>query len=226
MQPNNKEKTMNAKLRAAGLLRKSVIAVAAAFACSGAQAQTTVYDFGTQLTGSLQPASSFATLAVSTVDSMVYSFNLQLTSNFGSLFNNANAFVGRVLFNTGGVNPIATSVSLAPGTWGVSTIIYNSESAQPGSFSFDFSESLGGGVGDRLTSGERVSWMTSFAQPTGFVAPQFALHVQGIGSNDDSGWYVPTSPIPEPETYALLLAGLGLLGFHARRRKQKEVAAA
>lgn len=34
------------------------------------------------------------------------------------------------------------------------------------------------------------------------------------------------APIPEPETYALLLAGLGLLGFAARRRKIKEVAAA
>jgi hypothetical protein len=27
------------------------------------------------------------------------------------------------------------------------------------------------------------------------------------------------SPIPEPETYAMLLVGLGLLGFIARRRK-------
>lgn len=35
-----------------------------------------------------------------------------------------------------------------------------------------------------------------------------------------------TTPIPEPETYAMLLAGLGLLGFAARRRKQKEAAAA
>lgn len=29
-----------------------------------------------------------------------------------------------------------------------------------------------------------------------------------------------TPPVPEPETYALLLAGLGVLGFVARRRKQ------
>lgn len=29
------------------------------------------------------------------------------------------------------------------------------------------------------------------------------------------------APIPEPETYAMMLAGLGLLGFTARRRKQK-----
>lgn len=32
--------------------------------------------------------------------------------------------------------------------------------------------------------------------------------------------------VPEPETYAMLLAGLGLLGYAARRRKQKELAAA
>ena len=30
------------------------------------------------------------------------------------------------------------------------------------------------------------------------------------------------TPIPEPETYAMLLAGLGLMGFVARRRRQRE----
>jgi hypothetical protein len=34
-----------------------------------------------------------------------------------------------------------------------------------------------------------------------------------------------TSPVPEPETYAMLLAGLGLLGFAARRRKLEQAAA-
>ncbi|MDO9011164.1 MAG: FxDxF family PEP-CTERM protein [Gallionella sp.] len=37
-------------------------------------------------------------------------------------------------------------------------------------------------------------------------------------------WSVSTvSPIPEPETYAMLLAGLGLVGFMARRRKESIV---
>ncbi len=30
-----------------------------------------------------------------------------------------------------------------------------------------------------------------------------------------------TTPVPEPETYAMLLAGLGVMGAVARRRKQK-----
>jgi len=33
---------------------------------------------------------------------------------------------------------------------------------------------------------------------------------------------VPTNPVPEPETYAMMLAGLGLIGFTARRRKAKQ----
>jgi probable HAF family extracellular repeat protein len=57
------------------------------------------------------------------------------------------------------------------------------------------------------------------------------------GINDD-GWIIGTAyntltggqehayllsvaTIPEPETYAMMLAGLGLLGLTARRRKQK-----
>jgi hypothetical protein len=33
---------------------------------------------------------------------------------------------------------------------------------------------------------------------------------------------VPTAPVPEPETYAMLLAGLGLMGAIAKRRKDKQ----
>jgi len=34
---------------------------------------------------------------------------------------------------------------------------------------------------------------------------------------------LPSAPVPEPETYAMLLAGLGLIGFTARRRKNLAV---
>jgi hypothetical protein len=213
---------MNISPRAVNVLRKTAIALAAMLACAGAQAQTTTYNFGTLLSGTVQPTSSWATLAVTTTNNTNYTFELHLASNFGSLFGNANAFVGKVLFNTNGADPVSRSVALAPGSWGVSTISYSSSAAHPGSVDFDFSETLGGGASNRLVSGETVRWTTSFAQPTGFIAPQFALHVQSIGLSGDSGWYVPSGgsamPVPEPESYALMLAGLGLLAFMRRRR--------
>ena len=53
----------------------------------------------------------------------------------------------------------------------------------------------------------------------------YALVVKGglLPAGHGSGSYAGNfhiSPIPEPETYAMLLAGLGLLGFMARRRKE------
>ncbi len=44
------------------------------------------------------------------------------------------------------------------------------------------------------------------------------------GNYSASSWHVVAAPIPEPETYAMMLAGLGLLGLTARRRKWSAVA--
>jgi hypothetical protein len=51
----------------------------------------------------------------------------------------------------------------------------------------------------------------------------------GAQNDVSNGYWGPdlrlAGPIPEPETYAMLLAGLGLMGFVARRRQRKLAAA-
>jgi hypothetical protein len=49
----------------------------------------------------------------------------------------------------------------------------------------------------------------------GFVLIPGVLHAYKATSADLVGY---AAPVPEPETYALLLAGLGLIGWHAQRR--------
>lgn len=62
----------------------------------------------------------------------------------------------------------------------------------------------------------------SFGYLVGSSLPQsYALHVTGTSVSDAkySGEVTVTSAVPEPETYGMMLAGLGLMGFVARRRK-------
>jgi type VI secretion system secreted protein VgrG len=72
------------------------------------------------------------------------------------------------------------------------------------------------------------------------LAAEASVALNGVGSNISTGCGVAhdigfgsggfdqagLAAVPEPETYAMMLAGLGLLGFAARRRKQKETATA
>jgi len=63
---------------------------------------------------------------------------------------------------------------------------------------------------------------------TDFSTPMM-VHVQQLDAANterfgSSNIKVVTAPIPEPEIYAMLVAGLGLMGFVARRRKQGSAA--
>ena len=57
-----------------------------------------------------------------------------------------------------------------------------------------------------------------------FDADNLYVNWQGLGFFAGGDVVFAVNSVPEPETYAMMLAGLGLLGVAARRRKQKQAA--
>ena len=52
-----------------------------------------------------------------------------------------------------------------------------------------------------------------------FSSTQVAVNWQNLTFRNGDRVVINVNPVPEPETYAMMLAGLGLLGFMARRKK-------
>lgn len=222
LKPREREKEIVMKTQFRKALMAATIAASLCGAAGGAAAaQSYSFDFGMLLSGTYQPTDTFASMSVASADDLTFTFNLT-TYDLNSRFT-SGAFISRALFNTAsGADPISLSF-LSGDVTGVSL---TTNPAQVGSIGFDFgsvfptSGSNGGAA--RLTANEQVSWSVTFGsvQTSLFADPAAALHVQGLTTGQGgSAWYTPTAPVPEPETYAMLMAGLGLVGAVVRRRK-------
>jgi hypothetical protein len=202
-----------------------VLAVLVAF---GNVAHAAVYDFGNLLTASngysapnsfaLNP---FAQLAATDNGGGNWTFELNINNNLLSSFG-SNAFIGSMSFDftpDPGVSlPPTTFIASNPG--GVTSVKSTSGTGLSGLTDIDFGTKFGQGNNNRLSANDWVKW--NVAGLPGSSLTNMYLHVQGIGIDGQySAKYTPvTAPVPEPETYAMVLAGVVLIGFTARHRKQ------
>lgn len=59
-------------------------------------------------------------------------------------------------------------------------------------------------------------------------ASAYELRVTGTGIGEFGGVYkgtIAVAPVPEPEIYAMMVVGMGVMGWAARRKKRKQAAA-
>jgi hypothetical protein len=66
--------------------------------------------------------------------------------------------------------------------------------------------------------------LTSYTQIIRTDGREYAMGNFGLinGTGDNATGFGVAAPVPEPETYAMLLAGLGMVGTIIRRRKSKQ----
>lgn len=149
-----------------------------------------------------------------------WQFDLTINNNLFSSFGPA-AYVQSLAFDynpTPSPLPVSTFVSSNVLLGPASVWTASGGAVPPGFIEIDFRSVFGSAAGDRIQDSDNVIWNVSGLGSstlrqmyirTGFLTP------------GDNRWakYVPVVSVPEPETYAMVLAGLGLLGFTARRRK-------
>lgn len=127
-----------------------------------------------------------------------------------------NSTVNTISFSVPIYNPVMAIQSLGSGD--AARYVFD----QPFSLLSQGPGHWGGGSASLTTSGPVAGGYTTLIGNEGNGTIRF------LGSYSSISWTVPDgenyhmftigAPVPEPETYAMLLAGLGLLGFIARRK--------
>jgi hypothetical protein len=136
------------------------------------------------------------------------------------------------ILETTNISTIGTSSITGFATWSYDSA-FNLDLSMFGSGSSKYYYTLVAGSVPLSTTtvGYAPSYASSFSQDTviedlakGTYSFWYKIKTPAgsIGSLTLKSSIAPMAPVPEPETYAMLLAGLGLMGAIAKRRKDKQ----
>ena len=156
---------------------------------------------------------------------LILDFTYRYSPSVANAINNAGQVVGQRDNQAASWNGFnGTNLDTLGGTFSAAYAINEHEQV------VGYAQVTGYGNHATLWNGTAVIDLNSFLNPSLVSAGWVLSEARGV---NDNGWIVGNAhnsitgldhaflltPVPEPETYAMFMAGLGLMGFIARRRK-------